>query len=171
MTRRPSSLVAEGPEAPVAEPAPAPLPLEPEAVASEPVEVGAPVEGADVLACPAYLLATMNLATTLGCVAGGLEFVITTSRTVYAQALVSGTVAFSGKELGRMAQAAALGRAYAPQLDAWWARKVGEPGWSLDWAEAVGGMVAPHPHDVAQWTIGEVFKQLGVTLQWVRLEG
>lgn len=167
MTRRPSGLTAEGPQTPVAEPEPAPLAVEPAPEPSAPVESSAPVEGADVLLCPAHLLGTMSLACTLECEAAGVRFIVTTSRTVYSQALVSGTVAFSGKELTRMAAAAAMDRAFPLQLQVWLERKRTELAWGLGWADAMDGVAAT---DVPRWTIGEVFSRLGVTLKAVQLE-
>lgn len=168
MTRRPSGLTAEGPQTPVAEPEPAPLAAEPAPEPSAPVESSAPVEGADVLLCPAHLLGTMVLACTLECEAAGVRFIVTTSRTVYAQALVSGVVAFSGKELTRIAVAAAMDRAHPLQLQAWLERKRGEPAWPVCWVAAMDGVAVAD--DVPRWTIGEVFSRLGVTLKAVQLE-
>lgn len=169
MTRRRSSLTAEGPESPVAAPEQLSVASEPAPPPSAPAEIAAPVEGADVLECDASLLGSLSIPCTLTCRLGGTRFIITTSRAVYAQALVDGVPAFTGRELSRLAVAASMDRAFPAQLGAWLDRKGAEPAWTLSWDDAIG--LPTTPADPERWTIGQTFVRLGVTLESVTMEG
>ena len=125
------------------------------------------------------LLGSMPVATTLVCESSaGALFHITTSRAAYEQARADGWPVFAGGELSAMAAAARNDRAWAPQLAEWLTRKATEPAWRLTMADALAGWVPPHEPDARgfitvpdAWTIGQVFRRLGVTLVGVHLEG
>lgn len=170
MTRRPSKLSARGPDAPDAGPVQAPDVSEARQTLPAVVASPAAVEGADVLLCLAHLLGLMPVGVALECRQGGRGFVITTIEAVHKQCVASGVPVFVGRELSRIATAAAADRlVFAPQMLArWLEHKAADPRFIVDWAEAMGGAVVPDRVD--RWTIGQVFDLLGVELVSVRME-
>jgi hypothetical protein len=154
---------------PVAEPPASPaVASEPTAGTSAPVTSVAPLSGADVLECPANLLGSMPLWTTLRCSLGEREFLVTTSRAEHAAAVAAGAVVLTGGELGALALGAAHERVWNVTLEDWLDRKLGEPTFRITVDEALAGYV-PREH-IDPWTIGQLFRWLGVSLHEVRTE-
>jgi hypothetical protein len=127
----------------------------------------------DVLDMPAYLLSHKPmLPTTLHCELFGRRFVFTTDRMAWERAKLDGLAAFTGMELEACAVAAEEDRAWPTTLHGWIERKLREPRWYLNRAEACGEYdPRKRCEKFPRWTLGQVFARLGVRLLGVEMEG
>lgn len=160
---------ASPPATPALPPADAAVPALASAETSAPPGGAQSLAVSEVLTLRPALLSVMPLPSTVLCArdedAGGGLVVLTTSRQAYEAARERRLPVFVGGEIGELALAAENDRAYPPQLAAWCARKLEDPGWRLNRAVALGAMpTAGLP--LAEWTLEQVAGRVGLRVLW-----
>lgn len=139
------------------------------------------VDAREVLSFTAALLGGLprgfSFRCTLGEVAPGTprcDFVVVTSRPLYAAARTERTPTITASEWGPLAAAVEFGRVRAAELRRWLRMKRDNGAWVLTPAtvfDAAFGCVPKIAHDPTRWTVGEVLDALGVTLCEVEFYG
>jgi hypothetical protein len=123
----------------------------------------------EVLGLDARLFGSLPLPTTLVCslVHADGRLVLTMPRAPQSGIPAGQASVFVAGELEPMALGAERGRATHVELAQWHAWKLADRHWRLDASEALGGL--PGPHLPRGWTLGQVFRALGLRLDEVRL--
>lgn len=134
----------------------------------------------EVLGFPAAMLTKLPVPWVLHCAPRSLlhescaRFVVTNSRASYTEAREAGVPVFAGGEWYALAHAAQNDRVWPRQLAEILRRKTESGVWRLTHVGAFGGLGAPaliaHAVELT-WTVGEVFRRMGATIERVEVRG